>query len=143
MKVKIRLLQAVLELPELESVEPQEELEVEEWTARTLIRKGMAEPVGTPDLMELRRLILAEERSRELRELPEDFISKLSLTPGAPDQAQLLKAVEELMEIRVQKILAAFPHRDKNMLPEEVRLLNLIEADFEGWREELKRGINP
>ena len=143
MKVKIRLLQAVPELPELESVEPHEEVEVEEWTARTLIRKGMAEPVGVPDLVELKRLILAEERSRELRELPEDFIPKLSLALSAPDQAQLLKAVEELMEIRVQKILAAFPHRDKNMLPEEVRLLNLMEADFESWKEELKRGTNP
>jgi len=120
-----------------------EEIEVEEWTARTLIRKGLAEFVEPLTIVELRRMILAEERERGLRELPQDFFLRLSL---AIEQAgelrnQMKETVEELLETRVQKILANLPYRSENLLPEESVLVNLLSTELERWKEEMRKRL--
>jgi DNA replication initiation complex subunit (GINS family) len=143
MKVKLRLLQGNLELEGLRELAEGEEAEVEEWTARTLLGKGLAELAEPLDLAELRRMILAEERERGLRKLPEDFLVRLSLSLQKAGEvaAQMREAAEELLEVRIQKMLANLPNRDENLLPEETSLVNLLSADLERWKEELKRRV--
>jgi Na+/phosphate symporter len=143
MKIKVHLLQENPGLPGLEGIMAGEEVEVEEWTARTLIKKRMAEIVEPLTFVELRRMVLAEERERGLRELPPDFLVRLSL---ALEQAgelrnQMVEAVEELLETRIQKILSNLPYKSENMLPEEVALLNLLSVEVERWKEEMKRRL--
>jgi DNA replication initiation complex subunit (GINS family) len=142
-KVKIRLLRGNLELEGLRELSEGEEVEVEEWTARNLIGRGLAELAEPLDLAELRRMILAEEREKGLRKLPDDFLLRLSLSlqRAGEAEAQMREAAEELLEVRVQKMLANLPSRDENMLPEEASLFNLLSADLERWREEMKRGM--
>lgn len=143
MKVKIRLLRGNLELEGLRELSEGEEVEVEEWTARNLIGRGLAELAEPLDLAELRRMILAEEREKGLRKLPDDFLLRLSLSLQRAGEAaaQMREAAEELLEVRVQKMLANLPSRDENMLPEEASLFNLLSADLERWKEEMKRGM--
>ena len=143
MKIKVRLLQENPGLPGLEGIMAGEEVEVEEWTAKTLIKKGLAEIVEPLTFVELRRMVLAEERERGLRELPPDFLVRLSL---ALEQAgelrnQMVEAAEELLETRIQKILSNLPYKSENMLPEEVALLNLLSVELERWKEEMKRRL--
>jgi DNA replication initiation complex subunit (GINS family) len=142
-KVKIRLLRGNLELEGLRELNEGEEVEVEEWTARNLIGRGLAELAEPLDLAELRRMILAEEREKGLRKLPDDFLLRLSLSLQRAGEAaaQMREAAEELLEVRVQKMLANLPSRDENMLPEEASLFNLLSADLERWKEEMKRGM--
>jgi DNA replication initiation complex subunit (GINS family) len=142
-KVKIRLLRGNLELEGLRELSEGEEVEVEEWTARNLIGRGLAELAEPLDLAELRRMILAEEREKGLRKLPDDFLLRLSLSLQRAGEAaaQMREAAEELLEVRVQKMLANLPSRDENMLPEEASLFNLLSADLERWKEEMKRGM--
>ncbi len=143
MKVKVRLMRGNLELEGLRELAEGEEVEVEEWTARTLLERGLAELAEPLDLAELRRMVLAEERERGLRKLPEDFLVRLSLSllKAGEAGAQMREAAEELLEVRIQKMLANLPNRDENMLPEETSLVNLLSADLERWKEELKRGM--
>jgi DNA replication initiation complex subunit (GINS family) len=143
MKVKIRLLQGNLELEGLRELAEGEEIEVEEWTAKTLIGKGLAELAEPLDLAELRGMILAEERERGLRKLPEDFFARLSLSlqKAGESRTQMREAADELLEVRIQKMLANLSQRNENLLPEETSLFNLLSADLERWKEELKRRI--
>jgi hypothetical protein len=143
MKVRIRLLQENPGLPGLEGTMAGEEIEVDEWTARTLLKRGLAELAEPLTLAELRRMILAEERERGPRQLPQDFFVRLSLAleQAGESRAQMVEAIEELLEARVQKILTSLPYRSENLLPEEVVLLNLLSTQLEEWKEGLKRRI--
>lgn len=135
MKVRVRLLKDVAGIGEEE-----EELEMESWQAAVLLRENLAVLAEEMNQLELKRRLIAEERSRELKELPENFLELVSLMRDEEKRASK-EVLEELLDTRMRKILSAFPDKPENMLPEEASFFNLCLREFRNWKAEIERVV--
>jgi len=125
-----------------------QEIDVWTWEAPVLERHGFVERIWKPTVAELRKLVLAEEKSPTLRELPLDFyltiageVTRARESGEIEHLEELLDATDSLVETRVQKIvnLAVSGVKVKGLPPEEQFLLNRLTLVLNSWREWLGR----
>ncbi|MDI6643003.1 MAG: hypothetical protein QMD95_03015 [Candidatus Hodarchaeaceae archaeon] len=153
MKKNIRVL---LDMPELKLInrklgpfEAGDEVELWAWDATVLERHGIAAPVQKPPISELRRQILAEERSIELAPLSEDFYSEVARNistlraAGDFEKAEELKAQTlALLEIRLPKLVRlALSPEGKSLPLEEHFLINRLASVVENWTQRLSESF--
>lgn len=146
-----QLVRITKDLPELKlvgrrlrSAAAGQEIEVESWEASVLERHGFVEPVQKITATELRKQILAEERTSTLEPLPQDFYARVAnkvenlQRAGQADRlGELREATSSLVEMRVQKLvhLAASEVGPRDLPPEEQFLLNRFGAALDNWKE--------
>ncbi|MDI6819487.1 MAG: DNA replication complex GINS family protein [Candidatus Hodarchaeaceae archaeon] len=125
-----------------------QEAEFEPWEAGVLERHGYIEPIQRLTTIELRKLVLVEERSHQLEPLPPDFYSSIAQqiaylrATGQQDKVEEFQsAVDALLEVRVQKLLqsALSPASAENLPPEEKFLVNRLAIALEGWSQWLSK----
>ncbi|HID60571.1 MAG TPA: DNA replication complex GINS family protein [Hadesarchaea archaeon] len=150
MKMNVRILK---EVPEIKLVRRQlgplavgDEAEMWVWDAVALERHGIAEPVQKLTPPELRKLILAEERSSGLTSLSSNFYQSVARgistlqTMGKFEKASELKdQALTLVEIRLPKLLrlALSPEVPSGLPPEEHFLINRLADMVENWSKRL------
>ena len=119
-----------------------QEVELEPWEVAALERRGMVEAIPKLTPVEMRKLMLAEERAEGLAKLPEGFYSLLgerildSLSSGNLEEAEELRTmVMTVIELRMRKLLlfALSPENVENALPEERFLINRLASSLEEW----------
>jgi len=119
-----------------------QEVELEPWEVVALERHGMVEAIPKLIPVEMRKLMLAEERAEGLAKLPEGFYSLLaerissSLSSGKPEEAEELRTMAgTIVELRMRKLLlfALSPESAENALPEERFLINRLASSLEEW----------
>ena len=146
---------AIRDLPELKLVGRSlgpltagQTAELEPWEASVLEKLGYVEPAQQLTLTEIRKLMLAEEKSSELGALPSDFYEAISQKlkrlreEGKPDEARELKAaLEALLELRIPKLLerALDPKAVKNVTPEELFLVHQLASSLKDWEHWINR----
>jgi len=151
-KQRVRILK---EIPEVKLIKrklgPQsigDELELWAWDATVLKRHGIAEILQDPTVPELRKLVLAEERSLEPCPLPEGFYNSVArnasifLSEGKREEAKELESqFFSLLEIRMPKLvrLALSPETPVGLQPEEHFLVNNLAEIIENWTRRLRR----
>jgi len=127
-----------------------EETELETWEAAVLERHGFVEPLQKLTSVELRKLLLAEERESELTPLPNDFYSSISQEIAFARAAGEHGKVEEiqtqvlaLMEVRIPKLvrLALSPEGAGSLPPQERFLINRLAATLDGWSKRLNESL--
>lgn len=123
-----------------------EEAELWAWEATVLERHGIAIPGQKPTLVELRKLILADERSPELVSLPEDFylsvvrhVSALRAGGDFEKADEVKSQTLALVEIRLPKLirLALSPEAPTGLPLEENFLINRLAQAIENWSQRL------
>ena len=127
-----------------------EETELEAWEAAVLERYGFAEPLQKLTLVELRKLLLAEEREFELTPLPDDFYSSIAQeiafarAAGEHGKAEEIRTqVSTLMEVRIPKLVrfALSPEGAGPLPPQERFLINRLAATLDMWGKRLNESI--
>ncbi len=154
MKRKVRILKEVPEIKlvrrELGPLVPGDEVEVWTWDAMVLERHGVAESVQKFEPAELRRLILAEERSLSIGSLPDDFYrlaaQRISMLREAGESKRadgLRDQILALVEIRLPKLLrlALSPGEVLGLPVEEHFLINRLADTLDGWIERLSASL--
>ena len=119
-----------------------QEVELEPWEVVVLERTGMVEAIPRFTPVEMRKLMLAEERAEGLAVLPQGFYSMLAerisslLSSGMQKEAEELRTVARaIVELRMRKLmlLALSPESAQNALPEERFLINRLASPLEEW----------
>jgi len=127
-----------------------EETELEAWEAAVLERHGFAKPLQKLTLVELRKLLLAEEREFELTLLPDDFYSSIAQeiafarAAGEHEKAEGIRTqVSALMEVRIPKLLrfALSPEGAGPLPPQERFLINRLATMLEMWGKLLDESL--
>ena len=152
-----QLVRVLRDLPEVKLVRRQlgplaagDEAELWAWEVAVLERHGIVAPVQKPPSAELRKLILAEERSLELVPLSEDFYLSVARDISANRAAGNFEEADEvgaqtsvLMEIRLPKLvrLALSPESSKGLSLEERFLVNRLAATLENWSRRLSESF--
>lgn len=145
------------DLPAMKSVGRQlgplaegEETELEVWEAAVLERHGFVEPLQKLTLVELRKLLLAEEREFELTPLPDDFYSSIAheiafaRAAGEHEKAEDIRTqVSTLMEVRIPKLLrlAFYPEGASPLPPQERFLINRLVTTLDMWGKRLSESL--
>lgn len=147
MKQRVRVLE---DLPELDLVgrklgplKAGEEVQLRPWEAAVFERHEIVEPPEKFTVVGIRKLILAEEKSTSLQELPEGFyfgvflrIKNLRIDDAQDELIKLKEAVSALLDIRVQK-LARFAMSSvvpQGIPPEEQYLVKRFLGIIEDWK---------
>lgn len=127
-----------------------EETELEAWEAAVLERHGFAEPLQKLTLVELRKLLLAEEREFELTPVPDDFYSsvaqEIAFARAAGDHKkaeEIRTQVSTLMEVRIPKLLrfALSPEGADPLPPQERFLINRLAVTLDMWGKRLNESL--
>ncbi len=150
MKTNVRVLK---DMPEVKLIRKQlgpftagDEVELWAWEAAALERHGIAVPIQKPTPAELRKLILAEERSSELAPLPDNFypsvareVSALQAAGDLEKAGGLKDKTLALTEIRLPKLvrLALSPEGPSGLSIEEHFLINRLADVLDGWSRRL------
>jgi hypothetical protein len=151
MKEQVRILKEIqrIDFPSrpLGPWEKGEEAEIWHWEAKVLERRGLIERRRvTPT--DVRRLIIAEERSSNPEKLPTDFylsvrerISDLHKSGGHEEADELKSRVLTLLEVRIPKLLkfVLLPEESGEILPEEKFLINRLALVYRTWSQKLER----
>ena len=151
MKQRVRILR---DFPMLELVGRQlgpftagQEAELEVWESVVLVRHGFAELEPKITVTELRKLMLAEERTLEPAPLPGGFYSSLAQHVSDLRAANQQEEIEELRaavaafaEVRTQKLVRAIisPVVAENLLPDERFFVNRLMVAMEDWNNWLE-----
>lgn len=127
-------------------LESGEEVYMRPWEASVLERHGIVESTEKFTLVDLRKRILAEEKSSKLEDLPESFyqavyhrIENLRIDDRRDRAKELDEALSALLDLRVQK-LARLSISSANIegLPfEEKFLANRLSNVISEWRRRL------
>jgi hypothetical protein len=121
-----------------------QEVELEPWEAKVFERHGLAEPVQRLNIAEVRKLLLAEERTAWIGALPPDFYEMIPQAvsslraEGQPEKLEEFRAaVWSLLELRLEKLLrAAFSPADLEDLPSREKfLINRLAKVIKDWNE--------
>jgi len=127
-----------------------EETELEAWEAAVLERHGFVEPIQKLTLVELRKLLLAEERESEPAPLPVDFYSSIAQeiafarAAGEHEKAEEIRTqVSTLMEVRIPKLVrfALYPEGAGPLPPQERFLINRLAATLDIWGKRLNESL--
>lgn len=127
-----------------------DEAELWAWEAAVLEHHGIVASVQKPTVAELRKLILAEERSSGPATLPHDFylsvareISALRAVGDTENADRLRAQTLALAEIRLPKLVrfALSPEQPSGLSLEEHFLVNRLAELFEGWSERLSESF--
>lgn len=151
MKQRVRILK---DLPEIQLVRRKlgplsggDEADLWMWDAAVLRKQGIAEMLQPVTISEIKKLILAEERSLELVPLPEGFYNSISrgvsafLHEGKKEEAEeLMEQTFSLLEIRMPKLIrtALSPEAPQGLTPEERFLANTVTETVENWNRRLR-----
>ncbi len=149
MKQKVKVLQ---DFPETDLVRRKlgpfregEEVSVRVWEATLLEERGIVEPVDDFSVAGLRKLLIKEEKSSTLEELPDHFyqivfhrIGKLG-QERAEEADEMRETVNSLLNLRIQKLakMTISSAKPDNVLPEEKLLVNRLSQALESWRDRL------
>ena len=121
-----------------------QEVELEQWELVELERRGAVEAIPKFSLVEMRKLLLAEERAEGLAKLPPTFYSMLAerisslLSLNKLDEVEELRAAARaIVELRMHKLLllALSPESAENTLPEEMFLINRLVSSLQEWEK--------
>lgn len=125
-----------------------EEVKVKSWEANILEEKGFIQSVEDFSVAGLRKLLMKEEKSNQLNDLPSHFYISVGLKlktlreRGEAEKADNLKdALDSLISMRVQKI-AKMPGSSvspDDVPPEEMFLFNRFSQALKDWRRRLDR----
>jgi DNA replication initiation complex subunit (GINS family) len=127
-----------------------EEVDLWPWEAEVLERNGFVVPVQKTTPLEVRKLILSEERSSALAPLPEDFFLSLSQEISALRRAGEVKKADELkeqaltlVEIRLPKLLqlSLSPESASGLSIDERFLVNSLADIVEDWKKKLSESL--
>jgi DNA replication initiation complex subunit (GINS family) len=119
-----------------------QEVEFEPWEVMMLERRGLVEPVQKLTTAEIRKFMLAEERTPKLGHLPSNFYAMVAQRAtsiqksGQPDEIEEFRAAAgALAEARTHKLLRAAlsPANAENLLPEERFFVNRLAMALEDW----------
>ncbi len=154
MKLRVR---AIKELPEIKLVKRKlgplavgDELELWLWDVSVLKRNGIVDVPQALTAGEVRKLILSEERSLEITQLPEDFYSSITSAvsilsfEGKKDEAnELMAQTRSLLEIRLPKLvkLALSPEAPAVLPVGERFLVNNVAELVENWTRRLSKSF--
>ncbi len=143
------------DLPELRLVKRKlgpfavgDESELWTWDAAVLSRQGVAEIIQAPTAAEVRKLIMAEERSLELSTLSPDFYNLVAhsaailSSEGKREEANELRALTfSLIESRLPKLfkLALSPGNIAGLPLEEQFFVNGVTEVVESWTKSLSK----
>ncbi|MEM2908343.1 MAG: hypothetical protein QXP65_04010 [Candidatus Hadarchaeales archaeon] len=121
-----------------------QEVELEPWEVNVFERHGLAEPVQRLTTAEVRKLLLAEERTAWVGVLPPDFYEMIPQAASSLREEGQLEKLEEfraaiwsLVELRLEKLLrAAVSSADLGDLPpREKFLVNRLAKVIKDWNE--------
>ncbi|MFN4133001.1 MAG: hypothetical protein ACK4GQ_01335 [Candidatus Hadarchaeales archaeon] len=117
------------------------------WEAQVLEKHGFLERKKISPA-ELRNILISEERSEKLTELPEGFyffigseISAISTEEGKEAAEEIKKKVIAIIHARLPKLLALAlsPEEAKNIQPEEKFLVNQLASAVDSWVKNMEK----
>lgn len=148
-----RLVKVIQDLPEIELVgrklgpfKEGEEVRLRAWEASILEDKGVVSPKEVFSPTSLRKILIREEKSSQLENLPSHFyqsvsqkIEKLSQEGEKEKADEIKETVISLINLRIQKIakMTISSVEPENVPPEEMFLVNRLSQSLETWRDKL------
>jgi len=122
------------------------EVELWDWEADVLARRGFLEKNNVLAAGEIRRRTMSEDRSSVLEPLPDDFYlslrSSIAAARAVGDVAraeEMKSGAQALLDVRLPKLLrlALSPAELKEAPPEERFLVNRLASTIDGWSRKI------
>ena len=123
-----------------------EEVRVRPWEAEVLEERGLAVSVDDFSLVGVRKRLMRERDSSQLRDLPDHFyltvsceIDKLRRDGNDEKAEEMEELLDSFLSIRVQKLakMAISSSKPRNIPPEEEFLMNRVSRALEIWRRRM------
>lgn len=123
-----------------------EETRVRPWEAAVFEDRDLVKPVEDFSPTDLRKRLMAEEKSPQLENIPSNFysavsckISKLRQKGEAERAGEVREIVDSLITLRIQKLarMAISSTVPRNLPPQEIFLANRLSQALRTWRNRL------
>lgn len=124
------------------------EIRVRPWEVPILEDRGLVEPVEDFSPVDIRKRLIAEEKSSQLEDIPPYFyisashkLRKLRDKGETEEAKKLREALDSFISVRVRKLskVAVSSIKPENLPPEEMFLLNRLFHVLRTWKKRLDR----
>lgn len=121
-----------------------EEVSLRVWEASILEERGIVTPSEEFSVTSLRKLLIKEEKSSQLEDLPECFYHiasneiRKSSREGKIEKAEEMKdIIDSLLSLRIKKLanMTISSVKPQNIPPEEEFLVNRLSQILESWKD--------